>query len=53
MTEIVPHGYISVREAVNRLGPELFPEAWTGKEYKARGARRRTYRQHLRAFPAS
>jgi hypothetical protein len=37
MTEIVPHGYISVREAVNRLGPELFPEAWTGKEYKARG----------------
>jgi hypothetical protein len=22
MTEIVPDGYISVREAVNRLGPE-------------------------------
>jgi hypothetical protein len=36
MTEIVPHGYISVREAVNRLGPELFPEAWTGKEHEAR-----------------
>jgi hypothetical protein len=36
MTEIVPHGYISVCEAVNRLGPELFPEAWTGKEHEAR-----------------
>jgi hypothetical protein len=36
MTEIVPDGYILVREAVNRLGPELFPEAWTGEEYEAR-----------------
>ena len=36
MTEFVPHGYISVREAVNRLGPELFPEAWAGKEHEAR-----------------
>ena len=36
MTEIVPHGYISVCEAVNHLGPELFPEAWTGKEHEAR-----------------
>jgi hypothetical protein len=36
MTEIVPHGYISVHEAVNHLGPELFPEAWTGEEHKAR-----------------
>jgi hypothetical protein len=36
MTEIVPHGYISVREAGNHLGPELFPEAWTGKEHAAR-----------------
>jgi hypothetical protein len=27
---------ISVHEAVNRLGPELFPEAWTGKEHEAR-----------------
>ena len=36
MTEIVPHGYISVREAVNCLGRELFPEAWTGKEHEAR-----------------
>ena len=25
MTEIVPRGYISVREAVNRLDSELFP----------------------------
>jgi hypothetical protein len=30
MTEIVPDGYISVREAVNRLGRELFPEALEG-----------------------
>jgi hypothetical protein len=36
MTEFVPDGYISVRDAVNRLGPDLFPEEWTGKEYKAR-----------------
>jgi hypothetical protein len=36
MPEIVPHGYISVCEAVNHLGCELFPEAWTGKEHKAR-----------------
>src|ERR1700730_10516196 len=36
MTEFVPDGYISVREAVNRLGCELFPEEWTGKEHEAR-----------------
>jgi hypothetical protein len=36
MTEIVPHGYISVHEAVNRLGPELFSSEWTGEEYEAR-----------------
>jgi hypothetical protein len=36
MPEIVPHGYISVCEAVNHLGCELFPDAWTGKEHKAR-----------------
>jgi hypothetical protein len=35
MTDIVPHGYISVREAVDRLGRELFPEAWTGEEHDA------------------
>jgi len=36
MTEFVPHCYISVHEAVDRLGPELFPEEWTGKEHEAR-----------------
>ena len=36
MTEFVPHGYISVHEAVDRLGRELFPEAWTGEEHDAR-----------------
>jgi hypothetical protein len=36
MTEIVPHGYISAREAVDRLGRELIPEAWTGEEHDAR-----------------
>jgi hypothetical protein len=36
MTEFVPDGYISVREAVNRLGPERFQSEWTGKEHKAR-----------------
>jgi hypothetical protein len=36
MTEFVPDGYISVREAVNRLGCELFPEEWTGKKHEAR-----------------
>ncbi len=36
MTDIVPHGYISVREAVDRLGHELFSETWTGEEHDAR-----------------
>jgi hypothetical protein len=36
MTEFIPHGYISIREAVNCLGCELFPEAWTGEEHEAR-----------------
>ena len=36
MTEMVPHGYISAREAVDRLGRELFSSEWTGEEYKAR-----------------
>jgi hypothetical protein len=39
MTEIVPHGHISVCEAVNHLGPELFPEAWTGHEARRGPAR--------------
>jgi hypothetical protein len=36
MTEFVPHGYISVREAVDRLGRGLFPSEWPGEEHKAR-----------------
>ena len=37
MTKSVPKGYLSIREALNRLGRELFPAEWTGEEYKARG----------------
>jgi hypothetical protein len=36
MTEFVPSGYISIREALNRLGRELFRSEWTGKEHTAR-----------------
>jgi hypothetical protein len=36
MTEFVPSGYISIREALNRLGRELFRSEWTGEEHKAR-----------------
>jgi hypothetical protein len=36
MPEFIPSGYLSVREALNRLGRELFPSAWTGEEHKAR-----------------
>ena len=32
----VPSGYLSIHEALNRLGRELFPSAWTGEEHKAR-----------------
>jgi len=35
MTKSVPKGYLSIREALNRLGSELFPAEWTGEEYKA------------------
>jgi hypothetical protein len=35
MTEFVPRGYISIREALNR-GRELFRSEWTGAEHKAR-----------------
>jgi hypothetical protein len=35
MIKFVPKGYLSIAEALNRLGRQLFPE-WTGKEYKAR-----------------
>jgi hypothetical protein len=36
MTEFVPRGYLSVGEAVDHLGREQFPSAWTGKEHSAR-----------------
>src|SRR6266568_2645165 len=36
MPEFVPSGYLSIHEALNRLGRELFPSAWTGEEHKAR-----------------
>lgn len=36
MPKFVPSGYISIDEALNRLGRELFPSDWTGEEHKAR-----------------
>ena len=36
MNRIIPKGYIPVRDALNRLGDELFPSEWTGEEHKAR-----------------
>src|SRR6266566_7310478 len=36
MPEFVPSGYLSIHEALNRLGRELFPSGWTGEEHKAR-----------------
>src|SRR5262245_41722881 len=36
MPEFIPSGYLSMREAVNRLGHELFRSEWTGEEHKAR-----------------
>jgi hypothetical protein len=36
VSEFVPSGYLSIREALNRLGRELFPLEWTGGENKAR-----------------
>jgi hypothetical protein len=36
MTEFVPSGYISIREALDRLGRELFRSEWTGEEHTAR-----------------
>jgi len=32
----VQNGYLSIQEALNRLGRELFPLEWTGEEHKAR-----------------
>jgi hypothetical protein len=36
MPEFVPSGYLSIQEALNRLGVQLFSSAWTGEEHKAR-----------------
>jgi hypothetical protein len=36
MNEFVPRGYISIREALNRAGRELFGSDWTGEEHRAR-----------------
>src|SRR5215469_1848765 len=36
MPEPVPSGCLSIGDALNRLGRELFPSAWTGEEHKAR-----------------
>jgi hypothetical protein len=36
MPEFVPSSYLSTREALNRLGRELFPSELTGKEHEAR-----------------
>ena len=36
MNGFIPKGYIPVRDALNRVGQELFPSEWTGEEHKAR-----------------
>ncbi len=36
MSEFVPSGYLSIREALNHQGRQLFPLEWTGEEHKAR-----------------
>ena len=36
MGKVIPSGYLSIDEALNRLGRELFPAEWTGEEHKAR-----------------
>jgi hypothetical protein len=36
MNEFSPRGHISIREALNRVGRELFGSDWTGEERKAR-----------------
>jgi hypothetical protein len=34
----VPSGYVLIREALDRVGRELFPSQWTGEEHKARSS---------------
>jgi hypothetical protein len=36
MPDLVPSGYLTIREALNRLGRDLFGSDWTGDEHKAR-----------------
>jgi hypothetical protein len=36
MDQFVPNGYFLISTALDRLGRELFPSQWTGKEHKAR-----------------
>jgi hypothetical protein len=36
MPGFVPSGYLSIHEALNHFGRELFQSAWTGEEHKAR-----------------
>ena len=36
MSEFIPHGYLSIHEALNRLGLDLFRSTWTGEEKNAR-----------------
>ena len=36
MPKFIPSGYFSIRDALNRLGRELFQSEWTGEEHKAR-----------------
>jgi hypothetical protein len=35
MPEHVPSGYLSIHEALNQLGRDLFGSDWTGEEHKA------------------
>ena len=36
MSELVPSGYLSIGNALDRLGRQLFSSAWTGEEREAR-----------------
>ncbi len=36
MPKFVPSGYISIGEALNRVGREIFASEWTGEEHRAR-----------------
>jgi hypothetical protein len=36
MSDFVPSGYISIREALDQVGHDLFKSEWRGDEHKAR-----------------